>query len=259
MSGIVCPVSGSGTALGLVHFPVRGIYRFFLDEVNMTYEITLEEPIYHSVQVIGDFNEWDFTVPGMTETDYGVWEDTLVVTQGCYRLEFLTDESFYEPPDYGGCTSVDPSCQVPMAGQVCLMESDETPLGYIDFPQTGAYAFRVDVRDNTYEISYLPEVGVPLQTSSPDQVRLFVNHPNPFRAYTTVDYELPEGGAIAVRVLDSSGRLVRESVEGWKESGRHSWSWDGMDSAGRPAAEGIYFFRLDAGGVTRTRKAVLIR
>jgi len=41
--------------------------------------------------------------------------------------------------------------------------------------------------------------------------------------------------------------------------GAHWARWDGRTDGGRPAASGIYFVRLTAGGVERSAKLVLVR
>jgi hypothetical protein len=41
--------------------------------------------------------------------------------------------------------------------------------------------------------------------------------------------------------------------------GSHRLTWTGIDRTGRPAASGVYFVRLEAGGVTSAQKVVLVR
>jgi flagellar hook assembly protein FlgD len=40
---------------------------------------------------------------------------------------------------------------------------------------------------------------------------------------------------------------VRVLVDGHQEAGTRTAIWDGRDDGGRPAAQGIYFMRLEAG------------
>jgi flagellar hook assembly protein FlgD len=62
-----------------------------------------------------------------------------------------------------------------------------------------------------------------------------------------------------VRIYDAAGRLVRTLVDGARPAGRYSELWDGLDSRGGAVASGIYFYRLDAGAFTQTKKMVLLR
>ncbi|MEZ4654455.1 MAG: FlgD immunoglobulin-like domain containing protein [Candidatus Eisenbacteria bacterium] len=78
--------------------------------------------------------------------------------------------------------------------------------------------------------------------------------PNPFQS--TVRLRLPNGTQTPVRILDVTGRVVRElatPVEG------ASWSWDGRDASGREVPAGIYFVRtrLDTGRSSGTEIKLL--
>jgi hypothetical protein len=53
------------------------------------------------------------------------------------------------------------------------------------------------------------------------------------------------------------GRRVAVLVDGALEAGAHEAVWDGRDAAGRPAAAGVYLYRLDAGPFTASRPMVL--
>ena len=84
--------------------------------------------------------------------------------------------------------------------------------------------------------------------------------PNPFNPQTTIAFELPEQGAVTLRVFDLHGRLVRVLVDGEVYTlGRHEAVWNGRDDAGRQAASGTYFYRLEAGGYSETKRMVLIK
>jgi hypothetical protein len=73
------------------------------------------------------------------------------------------------------------------------------------------------------------------------------NAPNPFRASTRIAYQLGEATAVRLEIYDLNGRRVRVLVDGHQEAGTRTAIWDGRDDGGRPAAQGIYFMRLEAG------------
>lgn len=83
--------------------------------------------------------------------------------------------------------------------------------------------------------------------------------PNPFNPKTSVSFSLAERGNARLRVYDANGRLVRTLADGPREAGAHTVTWDGRDQAGRGAASGVYFVRLEAGGKTDARKMVLLK
>ncbi|MDH4036476.1 MAG: T9SS type A sorting domain-containing protein [Candidatus Krumholzibacteria bacterium] len=104
---------------------------------------------------------------------------------------------------------------------------------------------------------------MPIQTAVGDgpnlATTLHTNHPNPFNPSTTIRYELAAAGDVRLRVFDAAGRLVRTLVETSQGAGAHDVTFDGRDDAGRPMASGVYFYRLDAGTTTQTRKMVLLK
>jgi hypothetical protein len=84
-------------------------------------------------------------------------------------------------------------------------------------------------------------------------------YPNPFNPSTTIRFGLGERAHVRLRIYDVSGRLVRMLVDGARSEGEHFERWNGMDSAGRTVASGVYFYRLEAGSFTETKKMVLMR
>ncbi len=89
--------------------------------------------------------------------------------------------------------------------------------------------------------------------------RLEQNYPNPFNPATTIRFTLPAKDFASLKIYDVSGRLVRTLVERTLEPDNYTLRWDGTNENGRPAASGIYFYRLRAGKNTATKKMVLIR
>jgi hypothetical protein len=95
--------------------------------------------------------------------------------------------------------------------------------------------------------------------ASPRTTELFANHPNPFNPSTTIRYALGEAGRVRLSVYDASGRHVRTLVDGAEAAGEHTVDFDGRDDRGAALASGVYFYRLDTGNLTRTRKMVLLK
>jgi flagellar basal-body rod modification protein FlgD len=65
--------------------------------------------------------------------------------------------------------------------------------------------------------------------------------------------DLPAGAeGMRFEILDSQGNLVREQIAGPQTPGEVTLTWDGMDSAGEPVADGIYAFKatITSGGKT---------
>jgi predicted outer membrane repeat protein len=86
------------------------------------------------------------------------------------------------------------------------------------------------------------------------------NYPNPFNPITRIRLGLAGPERVSLKIYDVAGRLVRTLLGGQElEAGVHAYEWDGKSDEGRPVASGIYFYRIEAGGFTASRKMILLR
>jgi hypothetical protein len=86
-------------------------------------------------------------------------------------------------------------------------------------------------------------------------------YPNPMNRVTNIDFTIAKGGYVDLAIFDLQGRQVRSLVSEYREAGTWNWSWDGRDTNGAFAKNGLYFIRLTSPGETRplTRKITLAR
>lgn len=94
--------------------------------------------------------------------------------------------------------------------------------------------------------------------TAPKAFTLLQNYPNPFNPSTVIRFVLPQSGQARLAVYDILGRRIRTLVEGMRPAGEQQVMWDGRDDAGATVASGIYFYRLEANGLTQTRKLTLL-
>jgi len=85
------------------------------------------------------------------------------------------------------------------------------------------------------------------------------NSPNPFTGSTTLSIGLPAASDLEIDVYDVAGRRVRVEKLAQQQSGWRNIAFDGHDDAGQWLASGVYFYRVHAGGMTVTRKMILVR
>lgn len=102
-------------------------------------------------------------------------------------------------------------------------------------------------------------VGVEPAVSSARKLELAQNRPNPFTSTTQIRFSLPVAGPARVTVYDVAGRRVADLMNRTLESGSHSVTWDGRDTAGASVASGVYLLRLEAAGETLTREIVRLK
>jgi hypothetical protein len=72
--------------------------------------------------------------------------------------------------------------------------------------------------------------------------------PNPTSSIATIRYTLSAPGHMCLDIYDLSGRLVRNLASGEAGAGENQVVWDGKDSAGHAAANGVYTVMLSAQG-----------
>ena len=88
----------------------------------------------------------------------------------------------------------------------------------------------------------------------PTEFALSQNYPNPFNPTTSISFSLPEASDVRLEIFNIQGQKVTTLVNKQLEAGNHSINWDGRD-----AASGVYFYRIDAGSFTETKKMLLLK
>jgi hypothetical protein len=79
------------------------------------------------------------------------------------------------------------------------------------------------------------------------------NYPNPFNPGTRIEFQVPEQSRVSLRVFDVLGRPVKTLVDQiFPASGSTPYFvlWDGTDHSGTGVASGVYFYRMDATGLS---------
>jgi len=106
--------------------------------------------------------------------------------------------------------------------------------------------------------------GTPVNVEvNPDQFPtgyiLQQNFPNPFNPETKINYELPSGSRVLLKIYNELGEEVRTLVDKEQSAGRYQVQWDGRDNNSQHVATGVYFYRLNAEGIAQTKKMLLLK
>ncbi|MFV1884304.1 MAG: T9SS type A sorting domain-containing protein [Balneola sp.] len=80
------------------------------------------------------------------------------------------------------------------------------------------------------------------------------NYPNPFNPTTTINYSVENSGPVTISVYNLMGQKVAVLINETKAAGSYNVTWNAANSA-----SGMYYYRLEAGGQTMTRKMTLIK
>ena len=106
----------------------------------------------------------------------------------------------------------------------------------------------------TYYKNLLPTSVNDAEQMTPAQFSLSQNYPNPFNPVTSIRFSISHAGPVSLKIFDMIGRNVATLVDGEMMRGNHSVQWN---AAAMPS--GVYFYTLQSGGSTRTRKLVLLK
>lgn len=97
-------------------------------------------------------------------------------------------------------------------------------------------------------------VEVKNELAVPTGFSLCQNYPNPFNPSTRISFSLPKQSFVSLKVFDALGREMTTIVSEELSSGTYTREWN---PAKMPS--GIYFYRLQAGAFTETKRLVLLR
>lgn len=78
-------------------------------------------------------------------------------------------------------------------------------------------------------------------------------YPNPFTSFTTIEYTLKDNNETRIVVYDQLGNKVKTLIDKYQSAGNHSVSFNGTG-----LASGIYFYTIQCGAISETKKLVLL-
>jgi hypothetical protein len=121
----------------------------------------------------------------------------------------------------------------------------------------------VRVADHNLKQNLIHELGLTVQ-AIPKNTVVLQNYPNPFNPETWIPYNLANDADVSIRIYNVSGQLIRRLEIGRKSAGYYvtqsqSAYWDGRNESGELVSSGTYFYTIQAGKFTVTRKMVLLK
>jgi glucuronoarabinoxylan endo-1,4-beta-xylanase len=125
----------------------------------------------------------------------------------------------------------------------------------------------VDKSDTTNQVFTLTDVSgnyslnvitsVESSESLPFTFALEQNYPNPFLSSTSISYELNKQTDVQLTIYDVLGREVKKFSVGNQNAGVHGVQWDARNNFGVKLASGVYFYQMQVGNKTLTKKMIL--
>jgi len=93
-----------------------------------------------------------------------------------------------------------------------------------------------------------------IQNTFPERYTLFQNYPNPFNPETIIGYNLAGKSRVTLIIYDIQGRQVSVLADLIQTAGYHKEVWN---ASGFPS--GVYYYNLNAGSYSETKKMVLVK
>ncbi|MEW5768344.1 MAG: T9SS type A sorting domain-containing protein [bacterium] len=114
----------------------------------------------------------------------------------------------------------------------------------------GSFSLYLDI------IAQTPTPGVP------DHLSLLQNYPNPVNPETWIPFKLDRESEVSVRIYTLTGELIKAINLGHLPPGDYTSRkkaayWNGTDETGSEVASGVYFYQLETGSTTLTRRMVI--
>lgn len=88
----------------------------------------------------------------------------------------------------------------------------------------------------------------------PEKYSLSQNYPNPFNPATRIAYAIPVKELVKVKVFDMLGKEISVLVNEVKEPGSYMVNFDAFH-----LSSGIYYYRIESGSFTETKKMILVK
>ena len=88
----------------------------------------------------------------------------------------------------------------------------------------------------------------------PTVYSLYNNYPNPFNPSTTIKYDIPEQSYVTIKIYNITGEEVSTLLNEEQNAGRYQIQWNAAE-----LASGVYFYRIQAGQFSDTKKLILMK
>ena len=238
-------VIGNGGMMVLKHeeIPLRPDQK----RVTFWYEGSLEFDPVLSIDVLGEGDRFIKRIPNFMPgsiRSVGIPFDQFNVQRNPnVRVRGLGSEEVYRMIPLGDC--------------VWLIQILEDDLATTKALQQALQVSLFDAFGNRFESPVV--TAIETEEERPSEYVLYPNYPNPFNPSTQIEYQVPRAGFVRLTVYNLYGQRVQTLVATEQAAGRYIARWDGTSQQGVSVASGVYFYRLESGNYTQSRKMILIK
>jgi len=99
-----------------------------------------------------------------------------------------------------------------------------------------------------------PTTSIKDNMNQPDRFIVDQNYPNPFNPSTNIRYSLPQNGLVTVKVFNILGKEMTTLVKRDETAGFHEVHFNASN-----LPSGIYFYRVQGGNSSQTKRMLLLK
>ena len=179
-----------------------------------------------------------------------------------------------------GTYDVSFSIAAPSSGGIFYAQLEGQNLGVIDVPATGGWYNWDDIPAQTVTLSegdkflkiQIVQAGFNIQSITFDLVlsndeknlnpqgfTLGKPYPNPFNPNVNLQLNMIEKKELLGHIYGIKGNLVRKLDYGELGVGTHELEWNGLNDRGHSVESGVYLFKIQADGLSQTRKMIFLK
>ena len=132
----------------------------------------------------------------------------------------------------------------------------QTNLSFSEITTNSTHAFVMIFQTGAVYRRPLSElIGIqPISSEVPKQFSISQNYPNPFNPVTNINFDVKSKGLVKLAVFNSIGQEVAIILNQELSPGTYKANWN---AANYPS--GVYYYKLESGSFTETKKMVLIK
>jgi hypothetical protein len=181
-------------------------------------------------------------------------------------FQYSSDDAvtWSQPVRLTNTTDIDeayPSISIYNKGNVTTNETYELNMTYMKDPGVGPTTFGgsapASLNNLVYrKISFAGPIGIRnIGSDVPKTFSLNQNYPNPFNPTTKIRFAVPKTANVTLQVYDITGKVVATLINNVTVTAGNKE----IDYNASNLASGIYFYRINAGTFTDTKKMILVK
>lgn len=110
-------------------------------------------------------------------------------------------------------------------------------------------------------LNYVNSVDNDVAEIQPESAIAFLKnaYPNPFNPSTTISFDVVTPCNVSINIYNIKGQLVKKLVDEAYNKGTHSIVWNGKDNNNNLCTSGVYFYKMQAGHYSQSKKMMMIK